>query len=91
MVPKKYDIKYYLKTVLKYSYHKGSGRMPQVKALSNKLFKGIFSSEVLTHIYKNKYIINIDECCFNRDAKSQYSWLPRSVNASILDPHFTGR
>ena len=45
----------------------------------------------LSQVYKQKYIINIDESGFENSLKENYSWLPRGKTATIINDVFKGR
>ena len=45
----------------------------------------------LSQVYKQKYIINIDESDFGNSLKENYSWLPLGRTAIIINDVFKGR
>ena len=45
----------------------------------------------MDQIYKQKYIIKIDESGFGNSVKENYSWLPRVQTATIINDVFKGR
>ena len=88
---KKRDVKAYLKKEANFSFKKGSLRHSNSVLEKNLLFQVLFNCNFLSQILDSKYLFNIDECCFNRDVKQQYSWLPKGFNSSILSSEFTQR
>ena len=45
----------------------------------------IFVHNIISHVFKSKLIVNIDEVSFNRKRSNSYSWLPKSNTNSIIN------
>ena len=45
----------------------------------------------MKELFKDKYVINIDEAGFSKSVKTEYSWLPIGLDSSIINDVFQGR
>ena len=80
----------YIKNNLNYSFKKGSSTSVSGSSLKLKTQQVIFSCRILTEIFNEKYIVNIDESSFNRDLKMEYSWLPKGITSAIINQIYRG-
>ena len=69
----RYMIVKILKDKLNYSFKKGYSRPIQSTKQELTWFRELFSIKALKYILEDKIIVNIDETCFNRGLKAEYS------------------
>ena len=87
---KELDIREFLRTDLRFSYKRGSSRPVTSKKKTSVYLWSIFSSRILSAVYKKRLIVNIDKSSYNRSVKSNYSWLPIGCSSPILNTNCTG-
>ena len=86
-----YVLKRYIKNELKYAIKKAWSRPPKYWQPSIKSTKGLFWTELLRMVHERQIIFNVDECCFNRALKMDYSWLPVGRSSSVINDTWKGR
>ena len=86
-----HTLRRFLKEKLKYRYKKGSSRPIKYRANRAQSAKSLFWSELLLMILRGETIINVDESSFDRSIRSNYSWLPRGADSSIINDRVKGK
>ena len=80
----------FIKKKQRYSFKRGSSRVPTSKRKESPYIQNIFWSKILKELHKNNLWINIDESTFSRSVKCNYSWLPKGQNYSIINTNWKG-
>ena len=80
-----YALKRYIKDELKYAFKKAWSRPPKYWQPSIKITKELFWTELLRMVQERQIIFNVDECCFNRALKMDYSWLLVGWCSSVIN------
>ena len=81
----------FLKNSLGYRFKRGSSRNPLCMNKKLKYLQTIFSWRLLSELYKNRLIVNVDESSFGRSIKTSYSWLPKGSTHAIINTNWEGR
>ena len=76
---------------MRYSFKRGTDRNVRAKSTVSVYQQSIFSAKLLSEIYDDTLIINIDENSFSRSVKSNYSWLPIRQSSDIINVSSQGR
>ena len=77
--------KFIRKKKFKYMFKRGSDRLMASTKKEFIYLQSIFSSRILTAIYHNEFIINVDGSIFSRSVRNNYSWLPKDKSFPILN------
>ena len=80
-----------LKDKLNYSLKRVVQDQLRVQKQELTWLRELFSIKALKYILEEKTIVNIDETCFNRSLKTEYSWLPKNLTSSIININSYGR
>ena len=87
----KRELKKLIKNDFKFSYKRGSSTLAKSKSLQGSSMSSIFAHNIISHIFKSKLIVNIDEVSFNKKLSNSYSRLPKSNTNSIINIQGKGR
>ena len=85
------ELRIYLKNCLGFRFKRGSSRAAWSMKKELKYLQAIFSWRILSDLYTNRLVVNVDESSFGRSIKANYSWLPKGSTYPIINTNWEGR
>ena len=83
-----HQLRDYVKNELRLSYKKGGSRPWNLNLKRQKPLKELYTIWLIEAIGSRKDIININESCFNKNTKMDYSWFSKGMNWCLTNIKF---
>ena len=85
------ELRLYLKNILGYRFKRGSSRVPLSKKKELIFCQAIFSWRLLSDLYRERIVVNVDETSYGRSVKENYSCLPKGSTYPVINTIWEGR